>query len=178
MGKVCELCGRPLNDEYEGAVCPMCRQEHEALRATSKDSRPDSPSMPPTQASPASPVVRRGVSNRDFTACGMLTLFAIFVNVGLLLLSAVDAGLAYWAFGVAAGCIWGLVCGNIARSKGLDHSTAIVMGLFFGLFALIYYVSAAKSVAVKRAEWLQQKQWDAEFNSQNAEVSDTTKQRS
>ena len=44
------------------------------------------------------------------------------------------------------GCwiLWPILCYNMARGKGRDGGLAVVAGIFFGLFAVLYYATVPK----------------------------------
>jgi len=46
------------------------------------------------------------------------------------------------------GCwiLWPILCYNIAKDKGKNTSNAVAGGLIFGVFAVIYYLLATKTV--------------------------------
>ena len=42
--------------------------------------------------------------------------------------------------------IFALVCYKLAKDKGRDRFWAVIMGLLFGIFAVLYYVIAEKKI--------------------------------
>jgi len=48
---------------------------------------------------------------------------------------------------IILGCwiLWPILCYNIASGKGRNTSMAVVGGILFGLFAVLYYATLPKS---------------------------------
>lgn len=44
-------------------------------------------------------------------------------------------------FIIACWIIWPILCSNLAKGKGHDSSSAACWGCFFGLFAVLYYLT-------------------------------------
>lgn len=49
-----------------------------------------------------------------------------------------------YIFVLACWVLWPIMCYNLAKGKGRDTGLAIVGGLFFGLFSVLYYVTVPK----------------------------------
>jgi hypothetical protein len=47
-------------------------------------------------------------------------------------------------FIIACWILWPVLCVNLAKSKNKDTGMAILGGIFFGLFAVLYYATAPK----------------------------------
>jgi hypothetical protein len=49
-----------------------------------------------------------------------------------------------WIFIIGCWILWPILCYNIAKDKGRDTNLAILGGIVFGLFSVIYYVVISK----------------------------------
>jgi hypothetical protein len=47
-------------------------------------------------------------------------------------------------FVLACWIAWPIICANLAGSKGRDVGMAVLGGILFGLFAVIYYAAVPK----------------------------------
>lgn len=48
---------------------------------------------------------------------------------------------ALWVVGLV---LWPILCYNLAKRKNRNTGTAVVMGILFGIFALLYYATVGE----------------------------------
>lgn len=68
-----------------------------------------------------------------------------------------------WIWIIGLNVLWVFVCHAQAEKKGYDTGTAIVCGLFFGLFAVLIYACLNTTEKKQKADWLKERQWEAEL---------------